>query len=65
MFRFFSSPGCGFIVIGYYVAAGIEEHMHDIHTSGGREICFSAKHIPILRYTYSGSQEKEFLHGYT
>lgn len=32
MFRFFPSPSCGFIVIGYYVAAGMEEHMHDIYT---------------------------------
>lgn len=34
------------------------------HTSGGRERYFSTKHIPILCYTYSGSQEKEFLHGW-
>lgn len=53
-------------MIGYYVAAGMEEHMDDIHTSGGRERCFSTKHIQhILCYTYSGSQENDFLHGYT
>lgn len=29
---FFSSPGCGFIVIGHYVPAGMAEHMHASHT---------------------------------
>lgn len=32
MFRFFSSPGCGFIVIGYYVPAGMAEHMRATRT---------------------------------
>lgn len=54
MLRFFSSPGCGFIVIGYYVAAGMEEHMHDIHTyiRWKREILFHKAHTYSVLYLF-------------
>lgn len=47
------------VLIGYYVAAGMAEHIRDIHLPGGRERLYCRDG------TFCGSQEKKLLHELT